>query len=222
MELNFVLTILNRDRREEMEELCNRLGLRMSLTMLGRGTASAQHLLLNGLKTTEKAILGTVANKEDTHRLMHETKVKLYIDIPGNGVMMSVPIKSIGGSSTLAYLTDKPLDKETPAMNFPHELIYVILNEGHTDDVMAAALPAGATGGTVISAKGTGIRQAEKFRGLSLAEEKYVILIVARAETKAAIMKAVIEQAGPGTPAGAVCFSLPVSHVAGLRRIEED
>ena len=42
-----------------------------------------------------------------------------------------------------------------------------------------------------------------------------------RAEDKAAIMQSIIEKTGPGTPSGAICFSLPVSQVAGLRRIEE-
>ena len=40
-------------------------------------------------------------------------------------------------------------------------------------------------------------------------------------EPEFAIMQAIIEKAGTQTPAGAICFSLPVSQVAGLRRIEE-
>ena len=108
-----------------------------------------------------------------------------------------------------------------PDLNFEYELIYVILNEGHSDEVMDVARPAGATGGTVISAKGTGINQTIKLKGLSLADRKEVILIVARSENKADIMQSIIENAGTQTPAGAICFSLPVSQVAGLRRIEE-
>ena len=123
----------------------------------------------------------------------------------------------------MAYLTDnKPLNPDKPKMEFAHELIYVILNEGHSDEVMDAARPAGATGGTVISAKGTGIRTAEKFHGMSIADEKEVVLIVARARNKADIMRAIIEKAGAHTPAGAICFSLPVSQVAGLRRVADE
>ena len=108
-----------------------------------------------------------------------------------------------------------------PDMNFEYELVYVILNEGHSDEVMDVARPAGAAGGTVISAKGTGINQTVKLKGLSLADRKEVILIVARADNKADIMRAIIENAGTQTPTGAICFSLPVSQVAGLRRMEE-
>ena len=117
---------------------------------------------------------------------------------------------------------DTPLDHGKPDMNFRYELIYVILNEGHSDEVMAAARAAGATGGTVIAAKGTGITQSEKFHGLSLTNEREVVLIVSPTETKTGIMKGIIEQAGPQTEAGAICFSVPVSHVAGMRQIERE
>ena len=106
-------------------------------------------------------------------------------------------------------------------MNFEYEMICVILNEGYSDEVMDAARPAGATGGTVISAKGTGISQSVKLKGLSLADKKEMLLIVARADNKAEIMKAIMENSGVETPAGAICFSMPVSQTAGLRRIEE-
>lgn len=124
----------------------------------------------------------------------------------------------------MAYLTEnqKPGGGHTPRMSFDYELIYVIMNEGCSDLVMAAARPAGATGGTVLTGKGTGAKEAERFLGLSLANEKDVVLILARSEDKAAIMRAIVEQAGPGTPAAAICFSLPVSQVAGLRTLEKD
>ena len=35
-------------------------------------------------------------------------------------------------------------------------------------------------------------------------------------------MRAIIEKAGVQTEAGAICFSLPVTQVAGLRQMEEE
>lgn len=123
----------------------------------------------------------------------------------------------------MAYLTDNMnMNSDKPTMDFSHELICVILNEGCSDMVMAAARPAGATGGTVLAGKGTGAREAEKFLGISLASEKDVVLIVADSAKKAAIMKAIVKEAGPGTEAGAICFSLPVSAVEGLRRLNAE
>ena len=222
MELYYVISILDRDKRNRQEKIYKALGLKISMVMMGRGTATHAHLAKHGLTLTEKAVVSTVADRETVSLLFRQTKQKMYIDIPGNGIMVSIPIKSVGGTSTLEQLTNQTAENSgKPDMSFEYELIYVILNEGHSDEVMDVARPAGAAGGTVISAKGTGINQTVKLKGLSLADRKEVILIVARADNKADIMRAIIENAGTQTPAGAICFSLPVSQVAGLRRMEE-
>lgn len=223
MELYFVISIVNRDRGEEMTAVYRDMGLPLVLTFLGRGTAVDEHLNLYDLKATEKAVVAAVADGEKMPRLMNAAKKKLCIDIPGNGVMMAVAVKSVGGGRTLAYLTDNAVPKKTvPKMEFSHELIVIILNQNYMDDVMNAARSAGAPGGTVLHAKGTGAGYAENFFGVSLAEEKDVVLIAAKAGNKAAIMQAVAEKAGPDMPAGAIAFSLPVSAVAGLRDFEEE
>ena len=81
-------------------------------------------------------------------------------------------------------------------MKFENELIVVILNEGYSDTVMDAARAAGAGGGTVLHAKGTGHKKAVKFFGVSLAEEKDMIYIVSPASRKAKIMNAIEKAAG--------------------------
>ena len=223
MELNLVMAIVDRDRCEAMEDVIHSLKLPLALTMYAQGTATSEHLSLFGLVKREYALVSTVADGEQTKKLIRAAKLRMFIDIPGNGVMMSVPIKSVGGGRTMAYLTDNMnVTGEKPDMAFSHELIYVIVNEGYSDMVMAAARPAGATGGTVLAGKGTGTRDSEKFLGISLANEKDVVLILAEAGKKAAIMKAINANAGPQTEAGAICFSLPVSSVAGLRQLDPE
>ena len=217
MELNMVMAILDRDKTGKLESFYHSLQLPMALTVMARGTATTRHLSLYGLMRTEKALVCTVADAEKTRKLMRFAKNELYVDIPGNGIVVSVPIKSVGGGRTMAYLMNQASadSGEKPRMHFSHELIYVIL-------VMEAARSAGATGGTILSAKGTGEQPSEKFLGISLANEKDVLLIVAESEKKSEIMKAIIEQAGPKSPAGAICFSLPVSQVVGLRQVQDE
>ena len=74
----------------------------------------------------------------------------------------------------------------------------------------------------MLHAKGTGKTKTEKFFGVSLAEEKDMIYIVSAAGKKSDIMRAINKNAGPETKAGAICFSLPVSEVAGLRKFDEE
>lgn len=217
MELYYVISVTDRDKSESMTALYQNTGLHSILTKLGRGTASGELLSLNGLDPTEKAIISGVASAEEASQLLRAAKRRLFIDIPGNGIMMTIPLKSVAGGKTLAYLTDQEPTGGKPDMKFEHELIIVILNEGYADFVMDAARSAGAGGGTVLHAKGTGSKRGERFFGVSLADEKDMIYIVAYSDEKAKIMKAINEQAGPGSKAGAICFSLPISSVAGLR-----
>ena len=222
MIMDFVVAIVDRARAEDMLEVYRSHGLPIVLTMLGNGTATSEHLSLYGLEATEKALVASVACGDMTRQLIKSAKRRLFIDIPGNGILLTVPLKSVAGGKTLAYLTNDCKTGGTPHMEFKHELIVVILNEGYADFVMDAARAAGAGGGTVLHAKGTGSRRGEKFFGVSLADEKDMVYIIAHADEKAAIMRAIHENAGPGTKAGAICFTLPISSVAGLREREKD
>ena len=74
-------------------------------------------------------------------------------------------------------------------------------------------------GGTVLHAKGTNPGGENRFFGMSIADEKEMLLILTAACQKAPIMRAIMDQAGVESPAHTVMFSLPVESVAGLKRV---
>ena len=220
MELYYIIAVTDAAKGEHMNTLYRETGMHTILSMPARGTARSEHLDIYGLGAEPKTVISAVASAQEAAQLLRAAKRKLLIDIPGNGIMLTVPLKSVAGGRTLAYLTDNLKAGGTPDMVFKHELIVVILNEGYADFVMDAARAAGAGGATVLHAKGTGAARGAKSFGVSLADEKDMVYIIAHADEKAAIMRAINEQAGPATKAGAICFSLPVSSVAGLRERE--
>lgn len=214
--MNYVISVINPYGANIMKKICEELSLPIVLSTPCRGTATRSMLDLLGMDSKDRRLFMTVASVEQTQHLIQEQRKRLYIDAPGNGVTIGVPIKSVGGSKTLAFLSSGQNVKGAPTLNYDYELIMVIANQGATDQVMDAARSAGARGGTVIHGLGTGSKNAEKFYKVSIAAEKEVILIVSSAAQKAAIMKAILEQAGPDTKAGAIAFSLPVSELAGF------
>ena len=144
----------------------------------------------------------------------------LQIDVPGTGIAFLVTVSSIGGGKLFRFLLDGQMyerEEENVMKNTKYELIVVIANHGYSEEVMEAARAQGAGGGTVIHAKGTGLEKAEKFLGVSIADEKEMIFIVAKAEMKNSIMRSIMENAGLGSKAKSVVFSLPVTDTAGLR-----
>ena len=214
--MNYVISVVHPLGANIMQKLCEEMGLPIVLSIPCRGTATKSMLDLLGMESKDRRLFMTVASPEQTKQLIQEQRKRLYIDAPGNGITVSVPIKSVGGSKTLAFLSNGQNVKGLPTLNYDYELIMIIANQGATDQVMDAARSVGARGGTVIHGLGTGSKNAEKFYKVSIAAEKEVILIVSAASQKAAIMKAIIEQAGPDTKAGAIAFSLPVSELAGF------
>ena len=223
MELYYLMSVVNRKQAVAMQDIYRKQHLSVVLTNYGRGTATSEHLSLYDLEPSEKAVIGSVATTESMKSLIRAAKKELYIDVPGNGVMMAIPLKSVSGGTSLAHLTEgQTIGGTRPDMNFEHELIIVILNEGHADTVMNAARGAGAEGGTVLHAKGTGQETTRRFFGVSIAKEKDLIYILAAAGKKSEIMKRINTDCGPETPPGAICFSLPVSEVCGIRCMDDD
>ena len=218
---DWVITITDRGRCEEFSAWFQEQGIPLVLTTLGRGTATTEILDCLGLEDTEKGVLFCVTGQAG--RLVKKAARELWLDVPGRGVMMTVPLSGIGGAAAKDYLLHQQEEaEETMEKELTHELVVVITNQGYTDKVMDAARAAGATGGTALHAKGTGTELAKKFFGLSIASEKELILILTRAETRKPIMKAIMQAAGMKTEAQSLVFSLPVSDLAGLRQLELD
>lgn len=220
--MNYVISIINPESLERMTDICEELSLPMTVTLHGRGTAVQSMLELLGIDSNEKRVVLTIADAEKTARLIQEQKRRLHIGVPGHGVTVAVPIKSVGGGKAVAYLKgDSKNAKYSPELNYSYELIVAIANEGCTDMLMNAARAAGARGGTVLHGKGTGGKDAEKFYNISIAEEKELVLIVAATEQKSEIMRSILLKAGPDSKAGAIVFSLPTTEVAGFGLFED-
>ncbi len=221
--MNYVISIINPDSLDLLSAICEELSLPLSVILHGRGTAVQSMLDLLGIESTEKRVVLSIANEEKTKALFTAEKHRLHIGVPGHGIVIAVPVKSIGGGKAVAYLNgDSKLEKHAPTLNYAYELIVAIASEGSTDMVMNAARAAGARGGTVLHGKGTGAKDAPKFYNISIAEEKELVLIVAAADQKSEIMREILHKAGPGTAAGAIVFSQPTTEVAGFGLLEEN
>lgn len=230
--LNMVITVTDRERTETAINLFRENNVFTTDIVLGQGTASREMLDYLYLNPSEKAIVFGVVTGAGLLPLLKAFKRKMFIDVPGNGIVAVVPLNTIGGRRSLEYMLDgQAVDTtqrsqeeaermERMSIKTDHELIFVIANEGYSDLIMDAARGAGAAGGTVIKAKGTGAEYTEKFFGFSIASEKEIHLLVTPAQGRNNIMKAIMEKAGLESKAQSIVFSLPVSHALGLRQPE--
>ena len=215
-----MVTITGRNHGEQFSSLFKAEHLPVMLLTLGTGTASSEMLDYFGMESREKIVIFTVVTLESWRHVKERMEQKLNIDVPGTGISFIIPVSSVGGGKALRYLLagqEYEKEEESELKNTEYELLIVISNYGYNNLVMEAARGAGAGGGTVVHARGTGMEKAEKFLGVRLAEEKEMTFIVARAEKKNEIMQAIMEKAGMDSKAKSILFSLPVTETAGLR-----
>jgi nitrogen regulatory protein PII len=94
--------------------------------------------------------------------------------------------------------------------------IFAIVNNGFSEEVMVAARACGATGGTIISGRGTMSKGAEKLFNISIQPEKEIVMILAKAELVEGILKNLYTAVGSATQAQGIAFAMPVDEVVGI------
>lgn len=223
-ELYMMVTITNRNLTKKFTAFYEKLGLYVSVITVGSGTAASEILDYFGLDGSEKSVIFQIVTGEKWKEVKRQLRAQMKIDIPGIGISFIIPLSSIGGKNALSYLTEGQnfvKGEESSLKDTKYELLVVIANQGYTELIMDAARKVHAAGGTVIHAKGTGAQRAEKFLGVTLVPEKEMVFIVVKKERKNDIMRAIMDEAGTGTKAGSIVFSLPVTDTAGMRLLED-
>ena len=220
-DLCLLSVIVPRDQSDRLAVFWEQHQIGTFFSVLCQGTATRSLLNLLGLEKTEKILAYAMTTFGRAKRLTRALVSEIGLNMPGGGVAFTIPVDSVAGASSLNYLTEKQeiILGEVTDMSFAYELMIAIVNRGHVDDVMDVARQAGAMGGTVLHAKGTSPEGASRFFGMSIADEKEMLMILTAAVQKKAIMRAIMDQAGIQSPAHTVMFSLPVSSVAGLKSV---
>jgi len=97
-----------------------------------------------------------------------------------------------------------------------HELVVAIVNSGFAEDVMDIAREQGVRGGTILNARGVVREEAAAFFGISLHQDKEILMMVVEKDLRDPVLNAIYKQMGMAKKAKGIAFSLPVSDVAGL------
>jgi len=96
------------------------------------------------------------------------------------------------------------------------KLIMAFVKPNITDSVVDAMKEAGATGATIIPARGTGIHEAKSFFGLSIEDQTDIIVFLVEEHVVEKLMK-VIQLVGKfSEPGTGIAIVLPVDQIAGL------
>jgi hypothetical protein len=222
--LKCVFFIVDWERVREITDIFEQKNIRFYFIAKARGTASSDILDLLGIGSAEKAALICLEQDVGIPALMREAARKLELHKPGAGIGFTLPLSGI--NQPILQVFKESIEKngaiapEREAKEMGSEikfdLVISVVNQGYSDEFMALAREAGARGGTVINARGIAHQGPVKFFGISVQDEKEIILILSTRERKAPIMQALSQAFGISSQAEGIIFSLPVDSVEGL------
>ena len=212
-----MVMIFNKKLEKKYKFLLQRNRIKYNVLLYGTGTASSSVLEYFGLNEIKRDVVLSILPYNLSKYMLKQIDQKLKMDEPGNGIAFTLPISSSTKNMKDAY---KDYDVEDTYMEESNKhLIITIASEGYAEEVMNAAKKAGATGGTTLNGRGLETDKIVKFLGISIEPEKDIVLILADENIKNKIMDSILESCGLKTLGKGICFSLPVSHVVGLKNI---
>ncbi len=96
------------------------------------------------------------------------------------------------------------------------KIVFAMVNEDYQDKVIESAKSAGATGVTILNARGEGIHKQESFLGLTMEAQKDMLLFLAEDIIANDIMEAIYKAAHLSEHGNGIAFSLNVDRAIGL------
>jgi hypothetical protein len=191
------------------------------------GTASSEILKAFGLSGSEKTVCLCMAPAAKVRHIMTSVVERLEFMQPGNGIAFYLSVSGLSAIVTnalngeLAQFKERvdawmEKEQETAAEAARYELVVAIIDQGFSDDLMAAARTAGARGGTIVHARRSGAEDTKKFLGISLQEEKELVAIITTRAHKKELMQAISHACGANTDAHGIMISLPVEGCEGI------
>ena len=224
--LNCIVFILDWAKSINISKILDESHVRFHFICKGRGTASSEILDLLGIGSIEKAVVICLEQNIMVPVLIKRVSKKLGLYNPGTGIAFTLPLSGIN-KPVLQVFKDsihknisEEEKKETrngkDTRMKKHDLVIIVTNHGYSNELMACAREAGASGGTVINARGLIHRGPVKFFGITVQEEKEIIMILVGRDKRIPIMQAISENFGLATKARSIVFSLPAENITGL------
>jgi nitrogen regulatory protein PII len=96
------------------------------------------------------------------------------------------------------------------------KVVFTPVKTHKTDSVVDAAKAAGATGATIIPARGTGMHEAKTFFGLTLEDQTDIVMFLLEEHIVKPVLEAIKTAGEFDKPGTGIAFVIPVEEVIGL------
>ena len=214
--LMMLFSIVERGKGKKLIKTLDSKDIKLHFQLVGFGTAPTEMMDILGLGSNDKDIIVSVAAKKSIKSLMADFGSNFASYSQYGGLMMVLKMAASTRLLTEMLHHNLTQNDEKEGANVAmknehkHNLIFITVDQGFSDDVMRVAKQAGATGGTVIKGR---IASTDMFIELAEADveaNREIICIMAARKVGAEIMERVNAEFGITSAAHGTLCALPI------------
>jgi nitrogen regulatory protein PII len=206
--------VVPHDRGDGLMQAAKKAGAGGGTVVMGRGYSRFSALNIMGLGDVRFEIVYIIVDEGQRQTIKDALCASARHEKPDFGILYEVDVGAFIRSGKLE-ISEK---EDTMAGKSPYEMITVIVNKGYADDVMAAARKAGAGGGTIVYAHGTGKEEDAKFFGITIVPEKEMLMVLTPSEKAGAVLEAIRSLRCLTEPGIGIAFTMNVNDFTVLGR----
>lgn len=204
-------------------EASKKAGAEGGTVIMGKGTGIREIKFFFGIVVEpEKEIILTLISVEKADDVLKAVISAGKMDKPGYGIAFVINVKTTAGichARMLARATNESLRGMPVEHDILYDLIVTIINKGESEKVVEASKKAGASGGTIIFGRGTGVHEHAKLFGITIEPEKEIVLTLIERKNTDVVLETIVREARLDKPGKGIAFVMEVEQVAGISRV---
>ena len=208
-----ICCVVNNGAATKVLKTAKNYGIKGGTISLGHGAVKSRLPDILGINDDRKEIVTMVVEKELSREAIAGIGKEMDFQKPHHGIAFSLSVSDFIGSKNTVNNNQNTGGVKKSVYN----IIYVIIDKGNAEDVIDAANNAGARGGTIINARGSGIHEVQKLFSVEIEPEKEEVFIITKNEQKDAIVESVRNRLKIDEPGNGILFVMDVNEVYGLR-----
>lgn len=214
-QIELIQVIVNLGLGSKVLKIAKKQGVTGGTIYLGRGTVQSKLLNLFAISEIRKEIVMMLTTSNVARKTMDAIYQELHLEKPNHGIAFTTSVSMLAGTRNVGEIVDKKIVQRSEVTSM-YQNIIIIVDKGKAENVMEAAKKAGAKGGTIINARGSGIHETTKLFAMDIEPEKEKVMILSEEQYTKGIVDKIYEELEIDKPGNGIIFVQDVLHTYGI------
>ena len=207
-----ICCVVNIGDASKVLRISKKYGVKDGIVSIAKGTVHNRILEFLKINEIRKEMVTLLIEEEFAEDAIKNISKDMAFDKPHHGIAFSYSIAEFIDHEGNA---DKNIGI-SEVKNSMYKAIYVVVDKGEAEGVIEVANKAGARGGTVINARGSGIHEAQKLFSIEIEPEKEKVFIITKNEQKDTIVEAIRNYIKSNESDNGIIFVVDINEAYGL------